>query len=556
MTADLWIPMAGLLASAGPEAGGADFIVRMQRFVLEMAAILIAARAGSLVFQRMLRLPAVIGELLAGVLIGPFALGAMPIPGLGPLFPRVVGIPVPVSPEMYAVATMASLVLLFQSGLETDLGVFLRYFSAGTAVGIGGVVVSFAVGAGFACWAGLAPNWLSPPALFAGAVTTATSVGITARILSELKRTGSPEGVTILAAAVLDDVLGIIVLAIVMAMAKVGGSGVLAWSGLGWLMVKTFGIWLACTATGILSARHLSALMKRIGPPEVITAFAFGLALLLAGLMEMAGLAMIIGAYIMGLSLSRTDLALEIRRHLHGVHDLLVPVFFCVMGMLIDLHALWSVWRAGLVFSVLAVLAKVVGCGGPALGFGFNLRGALRIGLGMVPRGEVALIIAGAAVATRSAGPEVFGLAVLMTVITTLVAPPLLVASFRGGPGLNVAHREGQETVELEVQLCLPELASFLFQRMADSLRSEEFFVTPVSEDPPVYQVRKDAMVFTLRQEDRSVVLSTPARHADIGRLLFLEELVQLQSMMDSLRQIQGTRHLCEPLVRSLFQQP
>ncbi len=107
-----------------------------------------------------------------------------------------------------------------------------------------------------------------------------------------------------------------------------------------------------------MSGGRLGSLMKRIGPPEVITVFAFELPLLLDGLLEWAGLAMIIGSYIMGLSLSRTDLALEIHRRLDPIIDVLVPVFFCVMGMLIDLHALAVLWKAGLVFSVLSVFSK------------------------------------------------------------------------------------------------------------------------------------------------------------------------------------------------------
>lgn len=547
------LPIAS--AVVGADAGaGPDLPHQMQRFVLEIAVILIAARAGGIVFHRWLRMPEVIGELLAGVAIGPFALGALPIPQIGPLFPRLSGALLQVSPEIYAVATLGSLLLLFLSGLETDLGVFLRYFSVGTAVGIGGVVISFLAGAGFAWASGFADSWRSPPALFLGAVTTATSVGIAARILSVLRKTDSPEGVTILAAAVFDDVLGIAVLAIVMAMARSERDGAsLAWSRIGALIAKTFIFWIVCTVGGILSARRISSLLKRLGSEETIAAFSLGLALLLSGVVEMAGLAMIIGAYIMGLSLSRTDLALVIRQRLHGAHNLLVPVFFCVMGMLIDLTVLRRVFWAGLLYAAVAIAAKVLGCGLPAWLSRFNLRGALRVGIGMAPRGEVALIIAGTALATGSVQSDIFGLAVVMTILAAIVTPPLMIRSFARGPGVKTAELALEDLRETRLDLVHPDLARLLLERIARVFRQEEFFVTPLGENPPVYQIRKDQMVFTLRLEEARVILSSPAPYADLGRLFVLEEVLALKEIAESLKKAQPAEALSEALAGTIF---
>ncbi len=543
------------IAAVETVAGAApDLMHAMQRFVLQLAVILVAARTGGIVFRRWLRTPAVIGEIIAGVLIGPFALGSIPIFHFGPLFPCIEGALLQVSPEIYAMATLASLMLLFLSGLETDLGVFLRYFSAGTAVGIGGVVVSFFVGAACAHLFGFSEKWFSPSTLFLGAVTTATSVGITARIISEQRKTDSPEGVTILAAAVFDDVLGVAVLAVVMAMAKADHDGVsLAWGRLGVLIARTFAFWLVFTAGGLLSARRISAIMKRIGSESTIASFALGLALLLAGFVEMAGLAMIIGAYIMGLSLSRTDLALVVREQLRSAHDLFVPVFFCVMGMLIDLRVLYTVLGVGLIFALIAIATKLLGCGLPALAYGFNLHGALRIGLGMVPRGEVALIIAGTGLAAGVISPPIFGLTLVMIIISTITPPPLLIRSFAGGPGLRQTGRPVEKQQEIVLDLTHPDLADLLLRRIARLFRQEEFFVTPISEDPPVYQVRKDEMVFTLRLEDARVVLSAPARHADVARFVLLEEVLDIKNIADSLKSSATAESLSVPLAESLF---
>ncbi|MGD9613039.1 MAG: cation:proton antiporter, partial [Kiritimatiellia bacterium] len=184
------------------------------QFVFQLGVLIVLTRIGGYWLRRWLRLPGVLGELIVGMLIGPYALGRFAWPGLGHLF-ALTPLGEAVSPELHAVATFASIVLLFLSGLETDLSAFLRYSVVGTVVGIGGVVFSFYLGAGCAIWFGLAGGWLDPTALFLGAIATATSVNISARILSERHKMASPEGVTILAAAVFDDVLGIIVLAIV-----------------------------------------------------------------------------------------------------------------------------------------------------------------------------------------------------------------------------------------------------------------------------------------------------------------------------------------------------
>jgi hypothetical protein len=166
----------------------------------------------------------------------------------------------------------------------------------------------------------------------------------------------------------------------------------------------------------------------------------------------MVGLAMIIGAYIMGLSLSRTDLVQVIQKEVEGLHNILVPVFFATMGMMVDLGAIHAVLKVGVVYSLLAVASKVLGCGIPALFCGFNRHGAARIGVGMLPRGEVALIVAGIGLTSGAIGQDIFGIAILMTLVTTLLGPLLLAGSFENpASGLrkpeDAAKSESKEIV-------------------------------------------------------------------------------------------------------------
>jgi len=543
------------LADAGASGGETDMTGLMQRLALQVAAILLATRLGGGVFHRWLKLPSVLGELLSGMLIGPFVLGKLPLPGFGPLFPLPAGGELSVSPELYALATLGSLLLLFLSGLETDLGAFLRYSVAGTAVGIGGVIASFSLGAACGVWFGLTPSFFSPAALFLGAVSTATSVGITARILTEKRKTDSPEGVTILAGAVLDDVLGIVVLAMVVALAGAAHRHEsVAWRHMAVLLARTVVFWLVAMFGGILAGPWLTRRLKRsIGSRDAIASVCLGLALLLSGLMESAGLAMIIGAYIMGLSLSRTDISHLVQHQLRGAYQLLVPVFFCVMGMLIDVTAMRGVVLAGLAYSLLAVFAKLFGCGLPALFMKFNLRGALRIGAGMVPRGEVALIVAGVGLSSGAIGHDIFGVAVMMTFLTTLLAPGLLIRSFEGPSGLRVPEpdRDDQQTILLELQT--HDLAEFFLPRVIRAFETEGFYAYPIQQEPLTYQLRKDDQVFSLAMSVTTIIATVPTRHLDFVRLMLLEEMLSLREAVAAVSQTRTEDTLAQNLAENLF---
>ena len=416
---------------ASTESGPTEAVTRL---VIQLAVILLAAKLGGEVFQRFLRVPAVLGELSAGVIIGPHALGGKPIAGWE-LFPELmeeagaVSV-IPVSTELWAIAQVASIVLLFVVGLETDLRRLLRYAAPAAAVAAGGVVLPFVLGMVITPAMGFADSVTSPEALFMGAIMTATSVGITARVLSDLGVLESPEGVTVIAAAVVDDVLGIIVLAVVVGISEAGGVSA---STVVEVSIKAIGFWLGLTVVGILVAPYIETFIRGLRVPGAAIALFLALAFLAAGLAETFDLAFIIGAFSIGLALSRTELAKELEEPLGAVYSALVPIFFVVMGTLVDISAMGDAISFGVVVTILAIVSKVVGAGVPASLSGFNMRGSWRVAVGMLPRGEVALIIAGIGLSRGVIQEDVFGVSILMTVVTTLIAPVGLVYLFRSG---------------------------------------------------------------------------------------------------------------------------
>lgn len=526
----------------------------MEEFVLQLAVIMIAARLGGLFFRRWLHMPEVLGELSAGMAIGPYALGGITISSFGPMFPASGDI-INVSEPLYGLATLASVLLLFMAGLETNIKLFLRYSVAGIVVGMGGVIFAFGMGAWCAVLFGISAHLFDPSAMFLGVIATATSVGITARILAERRKTDSPEGVTIMAAAVLDDVLGIVLLAIVVGVAQISsGSGQIPWGDIGMVAGKAFGFWFICTVVGLMVASRISRVLKTVKSPAAMTSLAFGMALLLAALSEKSGLAMIIGAYIMGLSLSTTDLAQFLQEQLKNVYDLVVPVFFCVMGMLIDFSVMPEVLVMGLVYSGLAILSKVLGCGIPALFTGFNLRGGLRIGLGMLPRGEVALIVAGMGLSVGIIEPRIFGVAIMMTVLTTLIAPPLLIAAFHRGSGTRKELGLADED-EITVTLNFPseDVAEFVMSRLILAFRREEFFVHTIHGGNRAYQVRKDKLAFSFIQERGDIQLFMTPQSNHVVRFIVLEELLAMQDVFESCKKINDMQAMSSTLLSGLY---
>jgi len=536
------LPLHAYAAGGGGHQGGADPIVRL---MIDLALILVMANIAGYLCRRFLKLPNVIGEVGIGVLIGPYLLGGISWPGIGPLFPLGDG-PIPVTTELYGIAILASILLLFISGLETDVAMFLKYSVKGTIVGIAGILFSFGFGVEAARWFGLAASWADPAALFLGAICSATSVGITARILSEHKKMDSPEGVTVLSAAVLDDVLCIVILAVVTGITKVEqAGGEIHWTDVAWIASKGIGFWLILTTIGLLTAKRIARFVKTVRNPGTIAYISLGIALFMAGLSEMAGLAMIIGAYITGLAFSRTDLVDLIQNHLHNIYQAFVPVFFCVMGMLVDVTAMRGMLFFGIIYTLIAVASKVLGCGAAGWLTGFNVRGSLRIGLGMLPRGEVALIVAGIGLAAGAISQEIFGAAIMMTMLTTLAAPPLLNIMLRGGSGMR-DPKEDQASATSNIVLEFPsyDVAEFLMTHLVRAFRNEEFFVYRLPVELLTYRVRKDDLAFTLAQEGCKIEITVLAEGGDVARYILLEELLGLQDLFEACSEIQGLHEM------------
>lgn len=536
----------------------------MMVLMLQLGFILIATKFIGYVFAKYLKQPKVLGELVAGMIIGPYLLGGLALGSFGPLFPLPLNSTVPVSPALYGISTLGSIFLLFDSGLETDLPTFIKFSGKATVIGLSGVIVSFFLGAGITVL--LRPevsSLMDPSALFLGTVCTATSIGITARILGENKKIATPEGVTIMAAAVLDDVISIVLLSVVVGISSVQlEGGAIDWGMIGNVAFKAIAFWAICMVLGIILAPHFTKNMKRLGQLPLITEVAFGIALVLAGLSEMAGLAMIIGAYITGLSLSQTDVAHALSTRIESVSEFFVPVFFAVMGMMVNFSALKSVLGFALIFAVIAFIGKLVGCGLPALFVGFNARGAFRIGSGMLPRGEVTLIVAGIGLASGAINHELFGVAVMTMLVASVAAPPMLVAAFKApGSGykkkLNLKQNENQVTIELD----FPSLrtAQFICDSVMDGFVQEGFFVSTLDTSKVAsYHIRKEDVIIQLdilREEEDQAKVKFFCNEEDESfvRLMMLDSVADFQEFAETISSMKDSEMMSSQLLINMF---
>ncbi|MFP4212237.1 MAG: cation:proton antiporter, partial [Alkalispirochaeta sp.] len=553
----MWLVVPALAAAAENDphgvSAGHSLEHRMTMLALQIGVILFAGYFGTRIARR-LKVPVILGEILAGIVIGPWALGAVGFPGYPEgLFPPATNA-LSISPELYGFAVVASIVLLFLMGLETDIRLFLRFAVKGSVVGLTGAVLS--VGAGILIgrlMIDAGPG--DPRSLFLGVVAIATSVDITGRILSERHKMASPEGVTILSASVIEDVIGITLLAVVLgvdAMRDVAGNGVV-WREVLAIAGRALGVWLGFTTLGIVFARRIGSLLKAVRNPAQIAVLSLGLALILAGLFEAAGLAMIIGAYVMGLSLANTDISYVVQEKIETVHQFFDPIFFTVIGMLINVFIIASaeVVIFGLLFGVLAAASKLIGCGLPSLGLGFTRAGALRIATGMVPRGEVALVIASIGIGSGILDDRLFGVVIFMTLFSTLIGPPVFNRMLQRDVRTTRRTVSDEEMVTTDFEFGSAELTRFLLNDVIGTMRSEGFYVNTAEGERKVYHMRRDSVFIAMMATPVSLHFTTRRDDVTLVNNLIYESILSLQQQVAHIRTISKPIELQRHLVES-----
>ncbi len=393
------------------------------QLTLALAIIILAAKTGGYIAVR-LRQPAVLGELLVGLILGPTLIDLVHLP--------FVSDPKLLHEEITDLASLGVVFLMFMAGLEVELDEMLHVGRASLLSGTLGVVAPIFMGA----VAALPFGYTDQAAWFIGIILTATSVSISAQTLLELGVLRTREGITLLGAAVVDDVLVLIVLSIFLAL---GGSANSEGSVI--VVVAKMVLYLVLSAAlGWFVLPRVVTWVDRQPISEGLTAIVIFVTLVFAWSAEvMGGLAAITGAFIAGVGLGRSHLRDKIESKMRIItYGLLVPIFFVSIGLEANLRAITGALLPFLiVLFTVAVLSKVIGAGLGARLAGFNNVEALRVGVGMISRGEVGLIVAGIGVREAIISPEVFTVVVVLVLLTTLATPLLLRLMFPKMPATS-----------------------------------------------------------------------------------------------------------------------
>ena len=387
--------------------------------ILLLTLVVAAAKLAGAAANRV-RQPSVFGEILVGLILGPTLLNVL----AWPVFASPANAAgVPLLDLVRDLAQVGVLLLMFVAGLETDLVMMRHVGKVAFWSAFGGVLLPMGLGAMTAAAFGLPLYW---EGIFIGAILTATSVSISAQTLLELGALRTREGSTILGAAVIDDVMGIIVLSVVVALARASGAG-LDWRELGIVVVRVTLFFAAAIA-----ARHLLSPMLRwastLGVSQAVLSAGLVIMFLYAWAAEYVGaVAAFTGAYLAGVLIAQTAFKKEIDAGIHPLtYSIFVPLFFISIGLEANARELGPRAMFTVVLVLVAIVAKAIGCGVFARLFGFSTAESVRVGVGMISRGEVGLIVAGYGLAYGLIGSDVFSASVLMVLVTTMVTPPLM----------------------------------------------------------------------------------------------------------------------------------
>jgi Kef-type K+ transport system membrane component KefB len=386
--------------------------------IISLSILLFSAKIFAEIFQR-INQPVVLGELVAGIIVGPYALGGLPLFGGEPL--------VVLDETVKYIGELAAIIILFIAGLEITPREFLRGGVASFTVGALGVIVPFSVGFVVLSIYGLN----SFETLIVATALTATSIAISIQVLTELGKMQSKEARLILGAAIVDDVLAIAILSVVVTMVQ-SGDTTPQMMDIAFLILKILGLFAVLLIGAIFlipRILHREKLWRSKGSIEgITTAIFFGI----AGIAAYVGLSPIVGAFAAGMAVASTKLIKQVEEYAHKLQFIFAPLFFAIIGAQVDLRGvnIDVLVISGIIIAI-AISTKLAGCGLPSLIFLKDKTGSMRVGIGMISRGEVGLIVAGVGVTSGVLSTNIYTSIIIMVALTTIITPIWLKKSFK-----------------------------------------------------------------------------------------------------------------------------
>lgn len=385
----------------------------MEKTLLDIAMILVFTKIGGIISKKA-KMPEVLGALVAGVILGPVVLNLIQYDN-----------------DIKLLSNLGVIMLMFVSGLETNIDEFKKAGFTAFIIALLGIVLPLILGTlgAFLFFHNVVEN------IFVGVILTATSVSISAETLKELGKLNTRAGVNILGAAVIDDVLGLILISVVLAVVNSSGSGGFGTAGMSSLVFVFIKIAVFCIVSIIAIVylpKYINKFTMNAKPGKEMLTFSIAAGLLVACIAEYLGIAAITGAYICGLVLSSISHREYLERNVRAISSgFLSLIFFASVGIEANLKGLnMEALYITLVMFVIAVIGKIIGCGGAARILKMTRSESLQIGVGMISRGEVAIITANIGLQQKIISEEIFLPTLIVVILTTIVTPILLKMAF------------------------------------------------------------------------------------------------------------------------------
>nr|WP_040236363.1 cation:proton antiporter [Borrelia crocidurae] len=513
---------------------GHNIDAKISSFIMSLAIIVISASLlGNLVNR--FGIPKVIGQITAGILLSPTCLGKIKVPLLFPLGIINSGENYLINEDIFAISTIASIILLFMAGLETDLKLFLKFLPRGGLIGITEVIGTFT---SFALISTILfdVQLINPTSLFIGIIATPSSAGIAASILSAKKKMSTSEGVTIISTSIIDDVLSMIMLTSVITISR-------SLSDLDITIsirstIQNILIWFCLTFILILLSKPISQLLKSFNSVTLATVITLTFTFIISSIFQNLGMSFVIGAYIFGLAMSKTDIVYVIQDKLTLFERFFIPIFFTSIGMMADINVILSkeVLIIGTLLSLIAIATKVVYCFIPSYFLGFNKLGALRIAFGMVPRGEISLIIANVALSSEFISQKIFGIIIIIVFLPTIIATPIINILFQ------INKNGGEERNEREKRIRRDRkkddnLTKIFVWDLKNELRNEGFFTQQIKNDFSQYiNARRNDISLSIKREGSKITFECPKKHLIIIQDLLRETILNLEKITEEVK--------------------
>ncbi|MDE1851146.1 MAG: cation:proton antiporter [Candidatus Micrarchaeota archaeon] len=380
--------------------------------VVGISALVLVARlfaAG----MRWMKMPEVVGEILAGIVMGPFALGGIIVIFGHPL--------IQLNPLFLAFAEIGGIIVLLSAGLEFTLKDLIKAGIPALVIALFGVVVPFVMG----YYASVIFGLNNTEAMIVGATLTATSIAVTVAVLRELDKYGTEEAKVMVSAAIIDDILGLVVLSIVIAVIQ--SNVVPSYESIGITTVKAFAIWAIALIGAVLLVPRLLNIISKPHSEGAVEAGMTGITFGLATFVGIFGLSPIVGAFIAGMAASESKFKKLIKTFVSNLRLIFGPLFFAVIGTYLNVSKLTAAnFDLILVLVVVAVVGKYLGCGLPASFFLKSMKKGMRVGYGMISRGEVGFVVIGISLTSQVITETTYSVLLLVLIVTTMASPVLL----------------------------------------------------------------------------------------------------------------------------------